>query len=222
MKTGNRIALVMSAGLGLVLLTTSVTAQNANKSKSHKPASRRVGTVPQDMSSEAAEVVWLHHHNSPSDSLLRYVNSSHANFKLSVQDVNYLKDIGISTEIVFAMLRTPEGRENVVRLKDREPKWHSKKPAEKHEAPQNALENHEMVQTELEVQPEDNPVPEYYGPADHPHAYPYQQGHPYLQGRPYLQGQPYPQGQPYYAPGPGLAPAPGAGFDNRYLPPRDQ
>src|SRR3954469_7374534 len=113
MKTGNRIALVMSVGLGLLLLDTSVTAQNAKNSK-HKPVSRRVGTVPADMSPEDAEVVWLHHHNASSDSVLRYVNLSHANFKLSVQDVNYLKDIGISTEIVFAMLRTPEGRENVV------------------------------------------------------------------------------------------------------------
>lgn len=191
--------LSVCVGFTLLVLATPTLAQNrALKPKAHKPVSPPVGVVPADMSPEAAEVVWLYHHNGTHDDVLHYVNSSHADFKLSVEDVNYLKDIGVSTEVVFAMIRSPEARENVLRLRDREPMWPvANHPQGKQEEPQNALANHNQIQTEdVNVNLEHEHVPHYYGPANgYPHPYPV----PVPQGQ--FNGVPLPQGQPYYAPG---------------------
>ena len=114
---------ILSAGVALVVFATPVAGQNAaaNSRPARKAVARPVGTVPADISPEAAEVVWLYHHNASHGAILHYVNNSTADFKLSVEDVNYLKDIGITTDVVFAMLRSPKARENVLRLREREP-----------------------------------------------------------------------------------------------------
>jgi hypothetical protein len=185
MKIGICSALLLGIGLALFLTTTPVLAQatthtttNANADK--KSAARQVGTVPGDISPDAAEVIWLYHHGSTRLELLHYVNASHADFKLSVEDVNYLKDIGISTDVVFAMVRPPEARENVVRLKGNGPRWYSSRlgtPGRGH--PQRALENHEAIQTEdvetdvlnAENEAEARRVrvyPHYFGPSSDP------------------------------------------------------
>jgi hypothetical protein len=201
MRIRNSAALVISTALAVGLMATSVAAQNASsKSKSARPpVSRPVGTVPSDISAEAAEVVWLFHHNSTAGGLLHYINNSHADFKLSVQDVNYLKDIGISTDVVFAMIRTPQARERLLTFQEREPMHHVTHHPQQ-EQPQTALQNIDFRQNEPMDAGADNSVaPNSSAPA---HDIPV---------------QPVPQGHPFY--GPGVAPLPGNGYDNRVLPP---
>lgn len=97
------------AVLTLLFAATPARARDARASGSkgaNKLVSPSVGLLPEDISPEAAEVVWLYHHGFENQKLLRYVNRSHADFKLSIVDVNYLKDIGLSTEVVIAMVRT--------------------------------------------------------------------------------------------------------------------
>jgi hypothetical protein len=190
MKIGIGSGLAITFGLALFVFATPGMAQgNAQTSSKAKAGSytplRKVGTVPADISPDAAEVVWLFHHGSTKAELLHYINVSHANFKLSVDDVNYLKDIGMPTEVVFAMARPPESRENVVRLKERYPKWYAARiHAPKNARPHRALQNHEDVQTRsfesdtrdmeanpVEVQPEvrrESDYPHYYGPVTDP------------------------------------------------------
>jgi len=200
------IALFMVTGLGGLLLATPVTAQNAKSSK-QKTASPPIGTLPDDISPQAAQVVWLHHHNASRDAILHYVNRSHADFKLSVHDVNYLKDIGVSTEIVFAMIRSAPARENIVRLRDRQPHWHVAKNAKNEtEAPNNSLANSETLATPAtDVDYRQNGVPNNYGPALRGPGYPAGPG----------------RGQYYGVPGQGVGPGPGYimprnGYDYRY------
>jgi hypothetical protein len=132
-----------------------------------------VGTVPQDISPETAEVVWLYHKGFSNAELLHYVDRSHDVFKLSVRDVNYLTDIGVSSPVVFAMLRSPAVRENVVNLRNRLPQHHVVKNAKKGnkqpELPQNALENsHTLESATMETKSDDNQIPNYYGPSNIP------------------------------------------------------
>jgi hypothetical protein len=191
MKIWISAALVLSATF--VLTATPVVAQNASsKSKSvRQPVRRPVGTVPADISPEAAEVVWLYHHNSTTDGLLHYINNSHADFKLSVEDVNYLKDIGISTDVVFAMVRSPQARERVLALRDREP-MHRVTNHAKQQEPQTAFQNIDFRQNQpMEANPENsaapksenNVAPKNSGPSDN------------------VPAQPVPQAPPYGAPG---------------------
>jgi hypothetical protein len=159
------------AALGILLAATSISAQNrpsANpKSKSaRQPVSPPIGVIPADMTPEAAEVVWLYHHNSTPEGMLQYINNSHTDFKLSVEDVNYLKDIGLPTDIVFAMIRTPQARENIVSLRNREPLWPAPKGV-KQERPQPALENIDYRRTQqLEATPDLSTATKTYSPTN--------------------------------------------------------
>jgi hypothetical protein len=107
--------------------------------------------VPSDISSEAAEVVWLYHKGLSNGELLHYVNRSHADFKLSVKDVNYLSDIGVASPVVFAMLRGPSTREDVVRLRNRLPQYRPakmpKRVAIDPDQPQAALDNSQALES---------------------------------------------------------------------------
>jgi len=113
---------VFCAVLTLLFAATPAQAKDAKgvSKGANKLVSPSVGLPPEDISPEAAEVVWLYHHGLGNEKLLRYVNRSHADFKLSVTDVNYLKDIGLSTDVVVAMVRTDKVREDVARLRSRE------------------------------------------------------------------------------------------------------
>lgn len=173
MKTATFSGFVISAALGLLLAATPTAAKDtARVDPKHKTTqnvdAHPVGTVPEDISPEAAEVVWLFHHGLENYKLLDYVNRSHQEFKLSVEDVNYLKDIGVPTDVVFAMIRTPQARENIVRLRNHEPIWRVKNTNPKQEEPQPALENIDFRRTQQLDNSDNNPVPQYYGPANVP------------------------------------------------------
>lgn len=186
MKPGDLAASLACAALTLALLgaTSAVAKDGAPTASKHKAGPgvdpRPVGTVPKDISPEAAEIVWLFHHGSDNEKLLYYVNMSHQDFKLSVDDVNYLKDIGISTDVVFAMIRTPQARENIVRLRSHQPMWRVSKHKAKQEEPQTALQNIELrEEQQLDAAPENHGVPEYYGPANNaPYPHPLPQRYP--------------------------------------------
>lgn len=236
MKNGISWATIAGAGLALILVTPSVravgkeptfkvrpdrsshmVAHNTPRPKlasskpgkgAHKGANPGVGAVPEDISPEAAEVVWLYHHGFSDDELRHYVIRSHADFKMSVDDVNYLKDIGISTDVIVAMARPAQARENVARMRERLPGWAKEalfskgKPGE-HKAAEPAEVSNEPVNDNFEQYG----IPNYYGPSDQRHGYPVP-----------------PQGYPY-GPGPGYGPGydyrgygPGSGYDpyNRY------
>jgi hypothetical protein len=124
--------------MGLALLATPATAQKTphvtpnTRATSTAPKATKsalklafpaVGLVPEDISPETADVVWFYHKGFRNDELLDYVNRSHADFHLSVADVNYLKDVGISTEVVVAMIRPADRREQLASLRDRQPQY---------------------------------------------------------------------------------------------------
>ena len=193
------LGLMLSAGVALIVFVTPVAAQNSKPA--HKVIAPPVGTVPADISPEAAEVVWLYHHNASHGAILHYVNNSTADFKLSVEDVNYLKDIGVTTDVVFAMVRSPKARENVLRLRDREPLQRVSRH-QKPEEPETALQNIEFRQNQpTDANPQSNVAPQNSAPANNvPNNVP---------------AEPVPQGRPYYGPPPGAL----RGYDNRVLPP---
>src|SRR4051812_22959305 len=108
MKVTKLSVMGLCAGLVLVVSVTPVRAKGHARGASlakvanatPKPVKKgklsfpTVGAVPEDISPEAAQVVWLFHHGFRNEELLHYVNRSHADFALSVGDFNYLKDVG--------------------------------------------------------------------------------------------------------------------------------
>jgi hypothetical protein len=202
MKAWIQTTTVIGAGLSFLVTTASLHA--APPKANHTPKVARkvdkkpgpaVGVPPTDISPEAAEVVWLFHKGFKNDELLGYVNRSHADFKLSATDVNYLTDVGISSPVVFAMLRSPRAREDVVRLRERTTQW---LVPPKH-APMSKVGGHHEKDIEpTSIQPvndgaESDDVPNYY--------------------RPYYDGPAPRYPSPYNVP-----PHFGRGIDNRVLP----
>ncbi|MGZ4963317.1 MAG: hypothetical protein ACXWJB_03410 [Limisphaerales bacterium] len=119
-KTRIFSATVFCAVLTLLAIPAQARDARVASKRANKVVTPSVGLLPEDITPEAAEVVWLYHHGLENEKLLRYVNRSHADFNLSVVDVNYLKDIGLSTDVVVAMVRTDKAREEVARLRSRE------------------------------------------------------------------------------------------------------
>lgn len=218
MKHGISWATIASVGLGLFLITTPadaaykeptfkvrpdrsphLLAQKAPRPKSvkhpRKGTNPGVGELPADVSPEAAEVVYLYHHGFTSGELLHYVNKSHADFKLTPWDVNYLKDVGISTDVVVAMIRNPKARENVARLRQRLPGWATEalygQAKKQNGVPHNTAEHMNEEPTEPVNAPrEEYGIPNYYGPSYYPHGQPMPNGYP---GYPYGPGPGYDQ-----------------------------
>lgn len=159
-----------------------------------------VGSVPENISPEAAQVVWLFHHGFRNEELLHYVNRSHANFALSVEDFNYLKDVGISTDVAVAMLRSPAARENFVRLENSSPIWAAIREPDQH--PSKGQGSHAPAKSDFQqVHATDlnlETVPNIYAPNDNTPAPRRFQGFPYGMPRPGLENDFYNRG---YRPG---------------------
>src|SRR6267378_3661769 len=61
-------------------------------------------TPPSDISPAAAEVIKLASSGVADDVILAYINNSQGSFELSANEVLYLKDLGISSQVVTAMI----------------------------------------------------------------------------------------------------------------------
>jgi hypothetical protein len=78
------------------------------------PIAGRVPVAPDELSGPTLDLVKLFERGENHDALMRYVKTSPKNFNLSVADVNYLKDLGVSTDVVFAMIRNDAARQNAL------------------------------------------------------------------------------------------------------------
>ncbi|MDB6059170.1 MAG: hypothetical protein JWO95_3014 [Verrucomicrobiales bacterium] len=193
-------AIGLCAGLMLVVSATPVRAKGHARATTKvayaapKPVKKGklsfppVGSVPVNVSPEAAEVVWLFHHGFRNEELLHYVNKSHADFALSVEDFNYLKDVGISTDVAVAMLRSPATRENFVRLEQASPIWAAIREPSQHPTKGQAASHHSPgkadVQQVRETDLNQENVPNVYGPTDNTPEPQRFQGFPYGMPRP--------------------------------------
>ena len=89
----------------IIVLMVSVRAQTPATEGSPAPAQAPgASAVPTDLSPAAAEVVKLAESGTGDDVTLSYIQNSQAAFNLSADDVLYLKDLGLSSQVISAML----------------------------------------------------------------------------------------------------------------------
>ncbi len=229
MKKGISSAIVVSVGLffhpvashgqSSTNSTTSKVSMRPAKTISTttmpKPAATaaRVPVAPDNLSDGTAQLVKLFEKGKSRQELLRYVKTSSANFNLSVADVNYLKDLGVTTDVVFAMIRNDGARQNALaqnRLRNSVQSWASSDQVTENRAttPITAAGSGQVIveaagSSSASLNPEDTNVPKYYDSTDNTRA---------------TAPAPVPSyGYPYSSPAPGYGY--GNGYDNRYIAP---
>jgi hypothetical protein len=229
MKTGIPSALVVTAGLLLQPITSHAqSSTNATAAKvSARPAktistaampkpaatAARVPVAPDNLSDGTAQLVKLFQKGTSHQELLHYVKTSAAAFNLSVADVNYLKDLGVSTDVVFAMIRNDGARQNALaqnRLRNSVQSWASSDQVTENRAttPITAAGSGQVIveaagSSSTALNPEDNSAPKYYDSTDNTRA-----------AAPVVVPS---YGYPYSSPAPGYGY--GNGYDNRYISP---
>jgi hypothetical protein len=112
MKMGISSAIVISGALALFLTGTTAQAQNTTRRISPRQAQTavRVPVAPDALSEGTMRVIRRFQNGATPQELLRYTKTTPTKFNLSVADVNYLKDLGVSTDVVFAMIRNEGAR----------------------------------------------------------------------------------------------------------------
>src|SRR6266516_4023921 len=68
------------------------------------PQVQGAGTVPTDLSPGVTEIIRLAESGSSEDVILAYIKNSQATYNLSADHVVYLKDVGLSPQVISTML----------------------------------------------------------------------------------------------------------------------
>jgi hypothetical protein len=193
MKTGISSGIVISGGLVLFLTVTAVNAQNTNPVVSASipaPIVKRVPVAPDNLSPGTERVVKLFESGASRQELLLYAKNTPAKFNLSVADVNYLKDLGISTDVVFAMIQNPGSHSMGVGSPEQsqtlQARATSDTPSANPQPPANSTPKPEQVISEAAgsspttTNPDKVRIPDYYGSPENRDVAPAQsQGYQY-------------------------------------------
>ncbi|MGZ4963437.1 MAG: hypothetical protein ACXWC8_12855, partial [Limisphaerales bacterium] len=110
MRIASPLASAMSAGFVLLLGNAISVQSQTNTAVTNTPAPVRTTSAepvaPADLSKGASDVVKLFRTGKKDSVLLFYVNYSDLDYKLSADDIVYLKRIGISANVITEMMKT--------------------------------------------------------------------------------------------------------------------
>src|SRR5690348_10299165 len=93
-----------SVMLATVAIAAPLSSRSQGMSAGVGAAATPVSGAPADLSPAAAQIVQMAQSGVTEDVLLAYVSNSHNAFNLSADGVVYLRDIGISSPVLTAML----------------------------------------------------------------------------------------------------------------------
>ncbi len=127
MRIASPFALLMSAGFTLLLGTeTSVQAQT-NTAVANAPAPAQTTpaepVAPADLSKGASDVVKLFRTGKKDSVLHFYVKYSELDYKLSAEDIVYLKQIGISANVITEMMETDAERQKAMAVRNEDDRF---------------------------------------------------------------------------------------------------
>jgi len=121
MKIAAPFALVMSGGLALlVTATTSVNAQSNNPPVVASAAVRSAPAAPvepKDLSKGAKDVIKLFRDGKKENVLIFYAKYSELDYKLSADDIIYFKAIGVSANVISAMMESDSDRQKALAVR---------------------------------------------------------------------------------------------------------
>jgi hypothetical protein len=121
MKIAVPFALVMSGGLALLVTApTSVNAQSNNPPVVASVAPQAVPAEPvepKDLSKGAKDVIKLFRDGKKENVLIFYAKYSDLDYKLSADDIIYFKAIGVSANVISAMMESDTDRQKALAVR---------------------------------------------------------------------------------------------------------
>ncbi|MGZ4963974.1 MAG: hypothetical protein ACXWIU_02790 [Limisphaerales bacterium] len=122
MRIASPFASVMNAGFALLLGTAISVPAQTNTAVTNAPAPARTTpaepVAPTDLSKGASDVVKLFRTGKKDSVLVFYVKYSELDYKLSAEDILYLKHIGISPSVITEMMETDAERKKALSVRN--------------------------------------------------------------------------------------------------------